>query len=53
MHALFQRLKSGRVIFTDPTSRLTGGTAVVWPALPLDTDWCAAVLGRLGRPDQR
>jgi integrase len=53
MHSLFQALKSERLIFTDPTAGLTGGTAVVRPALPLDTDWCASLLSRLDRPDRR
>jgi site-specific recombinase XerC len=53
MHSLFRSLKSERLIFTDPSAGLAGGLAIVRPALSLDDDWCASVLGRLDRPDQR
>ncbi len=53
MHSLFQALKSERLIFTDPSARLTAGAIVVRSPLPLDSAWCASVLGRLDRPDRR
>jgi hypothetical protein len=51
--SLFQALKSERLIFTDPTIGVNGGPALVRPALALDAVWCASVLARLDRPDQR
>jgi hypothetical protein len=53
MRSLFGTLKARRVLFTNPTARLTGRRVQPPPVLPLDDDQRARLLGRLDDPAER